>query len=512
MPKKLSFLAFLALVFCQNTAGQSPVIRIKNPSFEGTPTTGMINSQMPRDWFDCGFPGETAPDVHPTSPVPSFDVTQRPLDGETYLGLITRENSTWEAIGQQLSSPLQAGVCYNFSIYLCRSPFYMSPTWWNPGTLVNFVNPSILRIWGGSKSCAREELLAESTPVHNFEWQPYFFKFRPFESHSHLLIEAFYEISGTYSAGNILLDHASHIYEDSTCAEPSLFEFTRPMMGTEFRILLYAYDSLEALQSAMLAFRRVVELEKIFSDYRENSEVSVLNEKAGNKQWVNPSPEFIHLTRLAIGISKETDGAFDVSIGALTRLWRKAFRQQQFPDGEEIKAAAKTVGYRHIEFDKENKAIRLLTPGMRLDFGGIAKGYAVDQALRELQKMGIHSALVDGGGDIAAGSAPPGKDGWTIEYTAPGKNGPEKATVLIKNVAVATSGDTYRYLEWEGKRYSHIIDPRTGMGLTKRRIVTVFAPDCTQADAMATAISVGISDRLQKKLEKGGFWISTVEE
>ncbi len=291
----------------------------------------------------------------------------------------------------------------------------------------------------------------------------------------------------------------------------SFFEYTQPLMGTEFRLKLYAADSLTAQQAADSAFQRIAELDKIFSDYREDSELSALNENAGSRQWTNASPELIYLTRLALSISKKTKGAFDISVGSLSKLWRRAFRQQQFPSAAEIKTAMKTTGYQHINVNRENTAIRLQKPGMRLDFGGIAKGYAADQAILELKKLGIHSALLDAGGDISVSNAPPGKKGWAIQYMIVGEKGPQTAIAFLENAGVATSGDTYRYLEWKGIRYSHIIDPHTGKGLTGHRKVTVFAPTCAEADAWATAVSVGISKRLRKKLEKRGLRVSSLE-
>lgn len=315
-----------------------------------------------------------------------------------------------------------------------------------------------------------------------------------------------------YVAVFILYSQVFLFGQEQSAETPFLFQFVRPLMGTEFRILLYSGDSILAQKAADRAFRRVEELENIFSDYNESSEVTALSKMAGSKRWASVSDEMLFVTRYSLKISKLTQGAFDISIGSLTKRWRRAFRQQQFPLKEEIEAAKDASGYKKIRIKNQKKMIRLLSPGMQLDYGGIAKGYAVDEALNELKRMGIHSALVDGGGDLAAGNAPPGKNGWKVEYSINGKNGLETAISVIENSAVATSGDTYRYLEWKGKRYSHIIDPRTGMGLTTRRIVSVFAPTCMEADAWATAVSVGISGKLQKKLEKKGYAIVQVEE
>ncbi len=300
--------------------------------------------------------------------------------------------------------------------------------------------------------------------------------------------------------------------ENSTDTGLLFFEFTKPVMGTEFRILLYAADSLFARQAAQRAFERIEELDEVFSDYREDSELSKLNSRAGEGQWIHVSQDFFYLTRQALEISKKSGGAFDISMGGLTRLWRKAFRQGRFPDLEEIQFLKKSAGYRNVELDKRSRSIRFRKSGARLDFGGIAKGYAADEALSELRKAGINIALVDGGGDIAAGEAPPGREGWLVEYPILENSGQGKSVAIIKNKGLATSGDAYRYLEWEGKRYSHILDPHGGMGLTNRCIASVFAPNCTLADAWATAGCIGIGKRLNRKLKRKGIRIETFGE
>ena len=135
--------------------------------------------------------------------------------------------------------------------------------------------------------------------------------------------------------------------------------------------------------------------------------------------------------------------------------------------------------------------MELLVPNMRLDLGGIAKGYAVDEAMKILRQHGIRSALIAGGGDMAVGDAPPGKKGWKIEIAPIDlPNAPPKSFVLLKNRALATSGDIFQRLEIGGKRYSHIVDPRTGIGLTDHSLVTIIADNCTMADSLATAVSV----------------------
>lgn len=280
-------------------------------------------------------------------------------------------------------------------------------------------------------------------------------------------------------------------------------------MGTDFRIVLYHPDSSLAKEAANEAFERVADLENIFSDYDENSEVSRLSD-AGNGAV---SDELWEVLEYSLDVSERSEGAFDVTVGALTKLWRKAFRQKEFPSENDIAAARTTVGYEAIKINKRSGQIEIKKEGMRLDFGAIAKGYAVDEAMEVLRDYGIYTALVDGGGDLLTGLAPPGQKGWEIEQPDKIVNGePTYKKAWYANTAVATSGDTYRYLEHGGKRYSHIIDPRTGMGLTNRRIVTVTAPTCMAADAWATAASVGIKKLLTVDLREEGISIQIIEE
>jgi thiamine biosynthesis lipoprotein len=149
------------------------------------------------------------------------------------------------------------------------------------------------------------------------------------------------------------------------------------------------------------------------------------------------------------------------------------------------------VGWKKLELDSRNRTAKLLAPDMRLDLGAIAKGFAVDEALKVLRRHGITRALVAGGGDMAVGDPPPGKRGWKIEIVALDvTNAPPARFVLLANVALATSGDLFQHVEVDGRRYSHIVDPQTGVGLTDHSLVTVIAADCTTADSLATAVSV----------------------
>jgi thiamine biosynthesis lipoprotein len=184
-------------------------------------------------------------------------------------------------------------------------------------------------------------------------------------------------------------------------------------------------------------------------------------------------------------------GSYDITIGPVVRLWRQARKMHQFPDSATLRAALARTGYRYLHLDTATHSVWLEKEGMQLDVGGLGKGFVAQAALDLLRQLGYPIAMVNAGGKIVLGQVPPGKKGWLIGINAPG----EKEMILhsllsLKEMAVATSGDIYQYVELNGKRYSHIVDPRTGIGLTRRRNVTALARDGTTADWLATACSV----------------------
>ncbi len=205
----------------------------------------------------------------------------------------------------------------------------------------------------------------------------------------------------------------------------------------------------------------------------------------------------------AEAISQASDGAFDVTVGPVVKLWRRSWRSKEKPEEKTIAEALSRISYKHLSLDPRASTVTLAKPGMQLDFGAIAKGYACDEALRILKEHGFPSALVEAGGDMACGEAPPGKAGWTIEIEALASgSGRSPRLLTVKNCGIATSGDAYQFVEFDGVRYSHIVDPKTGMGLTHRSSVTVVAPDGTTADALASAVSVLGPERGKALVEK----------
>lgn len=276
---------------------------------------------------------------------------------------------------------------------------------------------------------------------------------------------------------------------DVGAQEVARFGFTRYLMGTEAKVVLYAADSTEAASAAGQAFDHISELNEQLSDYLIDSEVSRLSKTRGQPIVVGENLWNVLITGQKI--AQASEGSFDVTVGPLTLLWRKAMRRATLPDSVEITNALAAVGYRLLVLDASSRTVQLNGENMRLDLGGIAKGYAADEALKTLVRAGFASAAVDVGGDIALGNAPPGSGGWSVEVfdlNIEGELETEKLT--LENCGIAVSGDTYRYLEYDGIKYSHIIDPRTGYGVEHERRVAVVAPSAIIADAWASAYSV----------------------
>lgn len=262
-------------------------------------------------------------------------------------------------------------------------------------------------------------------------------------------------------------------------------------MGVQWRIVLYATDKPIANNASQIAFRRVKELNKVLSDYDPHSELNQLCQLSGPGKPVKVSPDLFKVLKKSQALSRETDGAFDVTISPVVRLWRRARRRKQMPDSERLQTARDLVGSQWMRLSELNQTVELLKPGMRLDLGGIAKGYAADVALHILKAHGIDRVMIDASGDLALGDPPPGSCGWKIGISSSDAPGAKIDRYLqLKNCAVATSGDALQHVVIDGTRYSHIVNPHTGLGLTDQSRVTVIAPDGMTADSLASAISV----------------------
>ena len=267
------------------------------------------------------------------------------------------------------------------------------------------------------------------------------------------------------------------------------YSFSENHMGTRFSVIVYAKNEATANQSAKEAFARVVELNAIMSDYHSTSELMRLCAKAGGEA-VKVSDELFFVLSRAQKLSRDSDGAFDVTVGPIVRLWRLSRKTGLPPDPARLKSARDLVGWKLVELDEKARTVKLLKKGMQLDLGGIGKGYAADEMLKVLARHGLKRALIAAGGDVTAGDAPPGKEGWTVAIAPVDakKEGPRYLT--LANASVSTSGDAEQYVEIDGVRYSHIVDPRTGIGLVGRMSATVVAADGITADSLTKAVAV----------------------
>ncbi len=269
------------------------------------------------------------------------------------------------------------------------------------------------------------------------------------------------------------------------------FEFRRPEMGMPFRLVLYAPNPAVAQAAAEAAFARISQLNEIMSDYEDESELSRLSRTAGSGRSVPLSPDLWKVLARAQEISTLSDGAFDVTVGPYVNLWRRARRERELPSPDRLAQAGRAVGYRHLVLDPRTHSAQLLVPHMRLDLGGIAKGYALEEAIKVVRARGVTRALITGGGDMMAWDPPPGKAGWRIELAPLDvTNAPPARFVALRREALTTSGDLFQRLELGGRRYSHIVDPRTGIGLTDHSLVTIIARDATSADGFSKVVSV----------------------
>jgi len=278
-------------------------------------------------------------------------------------------------------------------------------------------------------------------------------------------------------------------------------------MGTAVRVVFYATSPEIADRGRKAAFAVMKEVDDLMSDYKPESELSRLSRAAGKGPQPVSQPLFDVLQE-SLRTAVLSEGTFDITIGPLIRLWRRSRKEGKLPSPEEVAAAKALVDYRKLILDPAKRTAELRMEGMVLDVGGIAKGYACDRGLAALKEFGITRALVDTGGGMALGDPPPDKPGWRI-----GMLGDASRVLVLKNCGVSTSGDVEQFVEIDGKRYSHIIDPATGLGLTNQAMATVVAPTGFISDALDTPICILGPDRglkmaaSQKGVEAWTQWV-----
>ena len=264
--------------------------------------------------------------------------------------------------------------------------------------------------------------------------------------------------------------------------------FEKKCMGARFVVLIDEDDKIKAQEGAHAAFKEAERLNMVLSDYESSSELVRFSESSRTGEKFMLSQDLFEVLSHSQGLAQETEGYFDVTIGPLSRLWRIARFQQKMPPEIKLSSALNRIGYRKMGLSQDDRSGTLKTPGMVLDLGGIAKGYAADRMVETLKGKGLSRCLIDAGGDLVLGDPPRGTRGWRVEIG--GLRHQDLPVLHLSNLAVATSGDLEQFVVIEGKRYSHLIDPGSGLGLTTQCQVTVLASTGMEADSLASAFPV----------------------
>ncbi len=297
----------------------------------------------------------------------------------------------------------------------------------------------------------------------------------------------------------------------SSCSPPQerLFKETRTSMYTVVEITVSSDSAKKAKTAIDRAFNELDRLARLLNFYSEDSEVFIINRNAGDKP-VKVSPETLEIIDKALYVSENTEGAFDITVGPVVRLWD--FQNKVLPDEKMIKEKLKLVGYRNVIVDKEKSTVFLKTKGVQIDLGGIIKGYAADRAVEILKKKGIKSGIVAVAGDIKVfGRKPPtGSDSglWNVGIQNPRQESDRDeiiATIGLSDASISTSGDYQRFFIKDGKRYHHLLNPKTGYPAYGCQSVTIITKDAAFTDAFATGIFILGHEKGLDVIKKLGF-------
>lgn len=291
------------------------------------------------------------------------------------------------------------------------------------------------------------------------------------------------------------------------------FQKTFPQMGVEFEVVLFAPDAAQGHAAIEAVEARIAELNALLSDYDSESELSRLSATSPTEAPLLVSRSLWEALETAQQVEQLSDGSFDVTVGPLTKLWRSSRRRKEPPSAESLEKAFASVGGKNLKLHAAIHGVSLAKANMRLDLGGIAKGYATDEGLRVLQTRGITRALVRASGDISAAEPPPNESHWKVGI-AP--LDPREKPVLflgLRNQAVSTSGDSEQFLLVNGVRHSHLVDPKTGWGVTGRSSVTIVGPRGIWTDSLASAVSIQAGEKGVQMLQKApGYAAFVVHE
>ena len=277
---------------------------------------------------------------------------------------------------------------------------------------------------------------------------------------------------------------------DTIQITPSLFKKAVKLMGNRFEISVVADESdwaQECIQNAIEEIRRI---EKLFTTFDESSQTNLINRNAGI-QPVGVDKEVFDLIQRSKKISDLTQGAFDITYGSIDkRLWNFDHTMTSLPDKQTAREMIRLINYQNVLLDANNCTVFLKEKGMRIGFGGIGKGYAAEKAKRLLQEKGVKSGIVNASGDLTAWGHQPNGKPWTIGIADPNAATKAFSYLDITNTSIATSGNYEKYVFIDGKKYSHTIDPKTGMPVRGIKSVTIICPNAEIADAMATPVMI----------------------
>lgn len=273
------------------------------------------------------------------------------------------------------------------------------------------------------------------------------------------------------------------------------------LMGSRYDITVVADDSVQAARYIDMAINEIKRIENIISSWKPDSQTSLINRNAGIRP-VKVSKELFDLIKRSLIISRLTGGAFDISYASMDRIWKFDGSMKKFPSPEAVKKSVAKVGYRNIILNEKDTTVFLKLKGMKIGFGAIGKGYSADKAKQLLMAHGVKAGIINASGDMNTwGKQPDGRD-WMVAVTNPFNKNKAFALLPLKQGAVVTSGNYEKYVIFNGKRYTHIINPKTGYPATGIVSVTIFAPKAELADAMATAVFVMGKDKGLKLINK----------
>jgi thiamine biosynthesis lipoprotein len=276
---------------------------------------------------------------------------------------------------------------------------------------------------------------------------------------------------------------------------PIRYEASHEAMGTVFTVAAYGRDQAFLSEVVNEVFEEIDRLDEQMSNYKPESELSIINREAA-QQEVIVEPRLFGLIQYALRASQESGGAFDITVGPLMKRWGFFRGQGRVPNPEEISQVLKVVGYRHVHLAPECRGIRFDASGVEIDLGGIAKGYAVDQAVRILRSNGITAALVSSGtSSIYALGSPPGKRGWKVTVRDPFEAGKAADVFRLQNFALSTSGNYEKFFKVGGRTYCHIMDPHTGRPVGNMLATVAVAPTGTESEVLTKVFFVGGVER-----------------